>query len=156
MKAIQVLFIIFFAGFMINSCGHYPCGDASSLIGLVNFTEAESDTIIVRRFTKGSDFTALHDSAIITNNNANLQRQFDTVRVLFNFEGNEFITSEYDFQIFLPATNNLYELTDIAEDIRYGSKAGQKVYCINPITSYKLNGELIKLNPFYQPIYLTK
>lgn len=156
MKAIQLLFFLCLTGFMLNSCGHYPCGDASSFIGLVNFTEAESDTIIIRRFAKGSGLTTLHDSMMITQLNANLQRQQDTVNVLFHFDGNQFITSDYDFQIFLPATNSVYELTDITEDIRYGSKAGEKNYCINPITSYKLNGKLIKVNPYYQPIYLRK
>ena len=141
---------------MFNSCGRYPCGNASSFIGLINFMEAESDTIILRRFTKGTGFAALHDSMVITQSNANLQRQHDTVLVLSSFDGNKMITSDYDFEIFLPATNSVYKLNAITEDIRYGSKAGAKIYCINPITSYKLNGELIKADPFYQPIYLRK
>lgn len=93
---------------------------------------------------------------VITQFNANLQRQHDTVLVLFPFDGNEIITSDYDFEIFLPATNSHYKLTAITEDIRYGSKAGTKIYCINPITSYKLDGELIKVSRYYQPIYLRK
>ena len=156
MKTIQHLFVICLAGFLFNSCGRYPCGNASSFIGLVNFTEAESDTIIIRRFSKGTDFTALQDSMVITQFNANLQRQHDTMLVLFPFDGNEIITSDYDFEIFLPATNSHYKLTAITEDIRYGSKAGAKIYCINPITSYKLDGELIKVSRYYQPIYLRK
>lgn len=141
---------------MFNSCGRYPCGDASSFIGLINFSEAESDTIILRRFTKGTEFAALQDSVMITQSNANLQRQHDTVLVLFSFDGSQTITSDYDYEIFLPQTNRVYKLSDIREDKRFGSKAGQKVYCINPITSYQLNGELIKMNPYYQPIYLRK
>jgi hypothetical protein len=155
-KIIQLFFIICLTGFLFNSCGRYPCGNASSFIGLINFTESESDTIIIRRFIKGADFTALQDSMVITQFNAHLQRQHDTLLILFPFDGNEIITSHYDFEIVLPGINRVYKLTDITEDIRYGSKAGAKVYCINPITSYKLDGELIKVRPYYQPIYLMK
>src|SRR5690242_11793800 len=142
--------------FMFNSCGHDPCGDASSHIGFINFTLEETDTVIIRRFIKGSGFAALHDSMMITQSNANLQRQDDTLLVLSSFNDGKMITSDYDFEIYLPQTNNVYKISDIKEDILYGSKTGQKVYCINPITSYKLNGEFIKVDPLYQPIYLTK
>lgn len=141
---------------MFHSCGRYPCGEASSFIGLVNFTGAESDTIILRRFTKGTALAALQDSMMITQSNANLQRQHDTLLVLSSYDGNQMIRSGYDFEIFLPGANCVYKLSDITQDIHYGNKAGEKIYCINPITSYKLNGELIKMDPDYQPIYLSK
>lgn len=129
---------------LLNSCGRYPCGNASSMIALVNFTDAESDTIILRRFVKNTGFMNLYDTLLITQLNGNFQSLNDTLLVMYSVNDHHVITSDYDFEIYFPEIDKIYKLTDVAEDIRYGSKAGEKVYCINPITSYKLRWRINK------------
>jgi hypothetical protein len=156
LKSIKLLIAFTFI-ITINSCGHYPCGSASSIITLVNFSDAESDTIILLRFDKGSNLTRLHDSLVITSLNSNFVRQHDTVMVLHPInEDFGSITSDYDYKVYFPGINLSYKITSIIEEIHYGSKVGQKVYCLNPITSYSLNGQLINGEKNYDRIYLNK
>ncbi len=148
--------ILFAAGSLFYSC-QYPCGRASSSIGLISFTDTESDIIILRRFSKSTNFTDLQDTFTISRNNSNFQREHDTLLILHGMEdGNNDITSSYDYEIFLPKISRLYRLSDIVEDIKYGSKLGPKIYCINPIISYKLNGQPVDVVNYYSFIYLKK
>ncbi len=88
--------------------------------------------------------------------NSNFQRQNDTLLILHSIDGYFSITSNYDYEIYLSKVNRLYTLSEITEDIKYGSKGGTKEYCINPIISYKLNGQLAGNYKSYGFIYLRK
>ena len=81
----------------------------------------------------------------------------DTVLVLKGW-GNSFatITSNYDYEIFLPGANVTYTLSDIEEPLQYGRHGTYKDLCINSINSYKLNGQMVKKENAYGPIYITK
>lgn len=151
---IAFLIIIFFT----DAC-RYPCGQASANFALVNFTDTESDTIIFRRFARSGNFNELKDSFVISRDaNTNFQRMHDTVLVLFSIPNRksslEAITSDYDYEIYLPNTNRLYKISNVEEEMQYGSGGG-KTYCINPITSYRLNDKLIKGQRIFS-IYLDK
>lgn len=152
----KIKFSLFVALAFMCSC-EYPCGEASDFIALVGFTRPESDTIIVRRFTKSTNFSIQKDSLLIDSTNANLQQNGDTVTVLRGW-GNSFatITSNYDYEIFLPGANVTYTLSDIKEPLQYGSRGGGKVYCVNTISAYKLNGELVTAGKDLGRIYLKK
>ncbi len=148
------------SSFILSSCVTYPCGKASSSIALISFTDPESDTIIIRRFVKGANFSNLKDSAIITRDGrTNFQRQHDTLLILHSnvLENNLYndITSDYDFEIVLPKVPRVYRLSEIVEDIQYGKNNGQKIYCVNGMKSYKIDGQL-KINAGYENIYLKK
>lgn len=152
---------IVFLCIIVSSCGEYPCGKASSYIALISFTINESDTIIVRRFTKGNNFISVKDTVRIDNSNANFQHNGDTILVLGgsfndNLNGNFTITSEYDFEIYFPKINRVYKVTDIIEPQEYGRSSTRKDYCINEITSYKINGQLVNSGNFFSRIYIKK
>lgn len=151
-----IKFYLFVVLAFMSSC-EYPCGKASDFIALVGFTRAESDTIIVRRFTKSTNFSIQKDSLLIDSTNANLQRNADTVIVLRGW-GDSYatITSDYDYEIFLPGANVTYTLSDIKEPLQYGRRGGGKVYCVNAISSYKLNGKLVSDSKNFDRIYLKK
>jgi hypothetical protein len=142
-----------FLGFLLYECG-YPCGKASSFIGLISFTDAESDTIIFRRFSKGTNFAALRDTFILARVNGNFQRNNDTVLILHSIDGNRSITSDFDYEVFLPKVSILYRLKEIKEELESGR--GKGPYCINPITAYRLNGEFFSGDRRYDFIYLKK
>lgn len=152
---IIIVFLVFTA--TLYSCGEYPCKQASDYISLISFTPAETDTIIIRRFTKSTNFSIQKDSLLIDKTNANLQQNGDTVLVLKGW-GNSFatITSNYDYEIFLPGANVTYTLSDIEEPLQYGRHGTYKDLCINSINSYKLNGQMVKKENAYGPIYITK
>ena len=142
---------------LISACGEYPCGKASSYIALLSFTPAESDTIIVRRFNKGNNFLNLKDTIIIDKSNTNFQQNGDTILVLGGgFNGNSIITSDYDFEIYLPPLNKTYTISEITEPQQYRKNSTRKDYCINAITSYKLNGQLVNAGNSFTRIYIKK
>ena len=157
MKTPIILKFCLFAVLAFFSSCEYPCGRASDFIALVGFTRSESDTIIVRRFTKSTNFSIQKDSLLIDSTIANLQRNGDTVIVLRGW-GDSYatITSDYDYEIFLPGANLTYTLSDIKEPLQYGRRGGGKVYCVNSISAYKLNGELVTASKNLGIVYLKK
>ena len=140
-------------GFLLYGCG-YPCGKASSFIGLVSFTDAESDTIILRRFSKGTNFAALRDTFILARSNSNFERNNDTLLILHAIDANNDITSDFDYEVFLPKVGILYRLSEIMEELQSGR--GKGAYCINPITAYRLNGQFFSGDRRYDFIFLKK
>lgn len=66
------------------SSSDYACGKASDFIALVTYTPAESDTIIVRRFAKSSNFALQKNTLLIDKPNTNLQVNGDTVFTLIS------------------------------------------------------------------------
>ena len=142
MKKLLKNIVPFFITCCFLSCGEYPCGKASSSLALISFTDAESDTVIIRRFSKSTNFGSLHDTLTLTRLHINFQRQNDTILVLAPSDnGNNIITSDYDYEIFLPKVTRVFRLTEIIENVKYGHKTGQKIYCLNTLSSYKLNGQ---------------
>lgn len=102
-------------------------------------------------------FSVQKDSLLIYSTNANFQQKGDTVIVLAGSnEANAIITSDYDYEIFLPRANVTYTLSDLVDPLQYGSSGGGKGYCINSIISYKLNGKLVKASNDFGRIYFKK
>ena len=151
----KLILLLLISSVLLFACGTYPCKKASSSFSLIGYTDAESDPIILRRFSKGSGFATLHDTLIINKGNSHFQRQTDTVHILHSIDSDHDITSTYDYEVFLPNASRTYRLTEVVEDIQQGKNRGTKEHCLNPITSYKLNGQLL-YNPNFPFIYLRK
>ncbi|MEO8821772.1 MAG: hypothetical protein ABI267_07765, partial [Ginsengibacter sp.] len=136
MKNIKTFVAVFIVAFLINACS-YPCGQAAANFALVNFTDAQTDSIILRRFIKPGNYSTLKDSFVISRSgNANFNRRHDTLLVLYSLanEGASFgsINSDYDYEIYLPAVNRLYKLSNVEQKIQHEIGGGKR-YCINPI-----------------------
>jgi hypothetical protein len=140
---------------ILISCGSQPCQMANSIPAFVSFSEAETDTVVVRRFSKASNFTTLKDTFLLASANAHFQRMNDTTLLLQMIDQYNIITSTYDYEIFLPKANRLFKISDVVEKIQTVSAGLDKVACINPIVSYKINGQLIS-GTLYGYVYLNK
>ncbi len=140
---------------MLISCVS-PCSRANLFIGLISFTDAESDSLILRRFIKAKDFTELKDTFLLSRATGNFQRQHDTILVFQFLEGSDGITSSYDYELLIPKTNAVFKISDISEDIMYNHSGTRKLGCINPVTSYGLNGQLISNDNYNEIIYIKK
>jgi hypothetical protein len=140
---------------MLSSCGKAHCGKASFTLGLIKFTDAESDTIIVKRFNKGTNFSSLHDSVFVDKLNSQFQRSSDTIIVYYYTSEGQLLTEDYDHEIVLPGSPRVFRLADIAYTNEY-EPSGEKVMCIAKIDSYKIDGQL--KNPSNQGnfIFITK
>lgn len=121
---------------------------------MISFNASEIDTLIVRKFTKGNNFSLQIDSILLDPNNVIFNAQNDTFQMV-SYRGNIPLLSKYDYQIFIPAVNRTINLTEINEPQLEGNCRG-KVSCTNIIESVKLNGNTIPVIIQNDILYLKK
>ena len=131
------------------SCGKtIPCDDAVSGLNFISFPDTETDSIIIKRFAKATNFVSLIDTFFITNLNSTYLKSNDTLEIVNSFGGDQGLKSKYDYEFYLPQTNRFFKITEITEELTNTSGGGglfsmDKRGCVNPIKSYKLNGQLV-------------
>jgi hypothetical protein len=148
------ILIIVFAG-----CKEYPCERAFAGIGLVGFSRSETDTVLVKKYEKSTNFAALIDTILLDSTKYNYVTYNDTLRVLFSFGKDFGLTSDYDYKIILPSTGKEYQMTEITEDfrsMRYGFLGTDKVACVNSLRSYNVDGQTVTAQPYAHSLYLHK
>lgn len=132
-------------------CGSTPCSPGNLSFGLVGFTDPESRDIIVRRFSKGRNFSARIDTF---NFQAAFTRSNDTLEVS-SLTGHVSLLSNYDYEIYFPVANRLYRMTAINEIIseqKHSIFNPKKDLCINEITDLTINNQFtrtVRFNRFY-------
>jgi hypothetical protein len=115
MRILLFLQICFISILLIGSCDGTPCARGDLSFGLVGFTDQESDTIILRSFTKTNTGQVLRDTLLLNSERVGWQRSGDTLT--FSFTNAEiFLVSDYNYEIFLPGPGTLFTVTDIKED----------------------------------------
>ena len=142
---------------MLAACEKYPCQRSIGMrLAFVSFTEAETDTIVVKRFIKGTKLGQLLDSAVVDTALVKYTNRGDT---LFPSElhAATLLTSLYDYQVLIPDRNRMFTITDITEEEKKG-RAGflspARDACYNPIRAYTLNGSIKTLEPNREVVYL--
>lgn len=162
-KQIPYLILVFFAAAAFCACGSYNCGEAEGLrISTVGLTAVEIDTIILRKFTKGSNFTSRIDTLSINPFNALFQFPYTTKDTSFMgiLSEDVLLRSKYDYEIFIPSVGKLVRITAISEPqqrMKKGLFSTTKEYCINAIQSYQQDGRTITPKNNWQPeIYIQK
>ena len=155
--------LFFFAFPAFYACGSYNCGEAEGLrISTIGFTAAEIDTIILRKFTKGSGFASKIDTLSVNSSNALFQFPYTTKDTSFMgvLSPDVLLKSKYDYEIYIPAVNKLVSITAISEPqqkMRKGFLSTTKEYCINAIQSFQQDGRMVTPQNNWQPeIYIHK
>ena len=155
MKITSLIFLFVFL-LLFSSCKECPCSKAELKFDLVGFSDTEADSIVIRQFDRNGNFNTKRDSFLI--DHAGFIRFVDTLKMVA-FPGNALLESRFDYEIFFPASNSLYRITEINEQMstqRCGGLFGvEKVGCINPINSFKLNGNLL-IPHFPNDFYISK
>ena len=148
-----VLLLLAAGTLSLASCsGKCTCIAADGLSPtLILFSSSDADSFVIKKFTKGSNFSSLIDSTLIDTSNALYQRNNDTTEV---FSGNATLSSKFDYQIILLSSNNVISINDIDEPQTQGN-CPDKMRCVNPIISYKINGNLVmNQDPYSGRIYI--
>jgi len=125
------------------------CVDAESSITLSGFTNNETDTIIVRKFAKSANFTTMLDTFFVTEANTSYNRINNTLHLFVSFDPDHGLSSGYDYEIYIPENNKLYQISEIVENYESKNTGCKKVRCINSIASYKINGKIIPAEDGY-------
>ena len=142
-------------GFLLSvsftiSCQNCICEHSSGLrLGMVSFDSTEIDTMIVRKFQKGNDFTNLIDTM-----------QWDRATVVFyaqsdTLTGDALLQPGFDYQVFMPTLNRTFKISEINEPRIEGNCNG-KVMCVDKIVSCKLDGSITQTGINDDILYLKK
>lgn len=131
----KYLVLIFCYSLCFFSCKRKcPCIPADQLIQIISFSKDETDTIIVRRYTKGTNYQTLQDSVLIDSSNCNYIYVGDTLQLATSSLIGH-ITSNFDFEIFIPSVKRLIKISDITEQ----QSEGLCGRCVNLITKYLMD-----------------
>jgi len=151
---LRLFSLIILSAFLI-SCHTCICGPSDGLrLGMISFTPTEIDTLITRKFSKGSNFSLQIDSTIMDESNVMFRAQNDTFQMV-SWRGDILLPSKFDYQIFIPAVNTTINITEINEPQLEGDCRG-KVACGNIITSVRLNSDLTPTTIQNDILYLKK
>jgi hypothetical protein len=139
---------------VFSSCFYTDCIKADIRLNFVGFTAQEASPIIVRRFAKANNFASKIDSTII---NFGFRQQNDTLSPSSGIPFN-LITSDYDYEVFMPIANKTFQITEIIEPqsrIKKSIFKNTKEACGNLIISYNVNNRSV-FPALLNIIYLTK
>lgn len=143
------LSLIFFTG-----CEH-DCDKAEIDFDLVSFTDTEMDNVVVTRFTKGSNFSLPIESTTLNRGSQHYPRNTDTILLPQpQFASGRRLTSEFDYEVNVVKAGRVFRITEVLEEER-SEKKRSDVDCINPITSYKRDNQLVT-GVGWSPFYLKK
>lgn len=139
-----------------------PCDDGNIKIGFIAFSDTATNIVVLRQFKKASDFKILVDTAIITKGDSSYKKYNDTLRIQYSFNfkngytsSRQGLTSEFDYEIYLPALNKAFRIEDIVEEYKSQKKGfiSDNSSCNNSIKSYTLDGQKIIVDDIYLTIY---
>ena len=125
----------------LTSCGKtYQCPKENLFPTYISYDDTEIDSIILRRFKLGSNFSQKVDSTLLTYNNCQFSRRSDTV-TLFVIDIKYRSNDEYEWQLFNPFDQKTVSISDMKFQIEEYHSGGlfsmDPSPCFSPIISYK-------------------
>lgn len=134
-----LIFILVFA-----SCKQeHDCIDMQIGTAFIGFKASDLDTIVLRKYEAGSNFTNLIDTLILVSGNNTIHIvNNDTTRVLVSEVNNSSgVKFGNDWQIYVPAQNRTIHVSQIIREKKTikcgGGMDKQGCACNNPILSFK-------------------
>lgn len=158
MQRYHLIFIPVFILVLLASCGQYPCAKGELRYHLIDFSDADADTIILRRFPKNS--TILADSFVFNETNPiRFVRVSSDTLVMPFYITTGLLQSNYDYQLYFPGAARVISITSIQEEQTYGTRSGfinTSAGCTNIIKGCTVDGILVSAVVFPNAIYLRK
>lgn len=150
-----ILFLFIFFVLTVTSC-EKQCIKALTAFSLIGFSDAEADTIILRKFSKEGSFSQPLDTVLLEH--IIFHRSDDTLSIVAS-PGFVTLLSNYNYEIFFPESATTFSITDIIEDQKTMTKGlfnCTKEACINSITGCTVNGQFTNSVDNQNLIYLKK
>lgn len=134
-----------------------PCLKADLQFGLIGFSDAEADTIVLRKYEKSSNFNAPKDSFFFHDNDIRFSRLSDTLQPVAH-TSDAVLDINFDYEFYFPESQKLFRITEITEwqsEQSCGIFSTNKKLCVNEINTCKINGITERPSRFNK-IYLRK
>ena len=144
---IKILLIIV----ILTSCKRtIPCSENEIIPVFIGFSSGDLDTVILKKFKKGDNFSQLIDSSIFVRDGVDSNRFYtfsDTTIIDFNTVGpKENLIPDFDWQMVLPSKKDTISISNIESPQTESSCF--KCSCANPIKSIIQNGQQIIPVPY--------
>ena len=138
-------FFFLFCILTIISCKEYPCSHATGNISITGFSVNETDTVIVRKYAKSTNFTTPLDTFVVDSLNSSYLRKGNVLEIYGSIShGNDYgLLSTFDYEIYLPKPNRLFQISELTEKQESRSTGFLNMDhrgCNNGFNSYKVNG----------------
>ena len=147
----RVVLIIFILATLISSCGKKCLCEPEQVIPtFVSYNQSEVDTILVKRFQKGTHFTEAYDEFLLHSGNAVISVVGDTTffipeQIVFRLQ------NRWDVQLVNPFDGKTVAIADIEIEQRETHCGGifsmDPQPCISPITGFKKDGVAVTPDP---------
>lgn len=157
MKTFSALLLL-----VLVSCGSkYTCPNQSLLPSFIGYKVTEVDSLILKRFAPGSNFTQLTDSFFYDVRNAYLRQHGDTVDVSFTGNSKRIDDdAEYRVQnVFDGKTVSIAGMRFEKKEERGHSLFGWDSFdaCVSPVVSYNRDGAAVTVAKNEMPyLYIRK
>ena len=157
MKAAQLIatvIVIVFLGSCSKTC---YCDTAIVNYSFVAFDSSETDTVILFRYPKGSNFNGLLDSTVLTAQNADFHFNVDTLSISSDTAKAKMV-SYFNYIVYLPSIDRRDSIRNIFE-VRETKEGGHDLACncVNQVLSYQLNSDTLQvINPASPQVYIYK
>lgn len=135
----------------LTSCGKsYQCPKENLAPAFVAYADTEIDTIVLRRFKTGSNFSQQVDSTVLSISNCVFSKHTDTVMLFANDLKNR-INDGYDWQVFNPFYQRTISITAMAFKIEESHSGGlfsmDPAACVSPLIFYKRDNTIVTSSP---------
>ena len=120
---------------LTTSCTkEYDCSNVPIQPVFIGFASSDIDTFVLRKFKANDNYQNLIDTFIVNDNYSVYRINNDTTTVLIGDatdDGKAGILGGYDWQIFIPSTNQIFTLSNIVSENKTGKcRSGYyKTYC---------------------------
>jgi hypothetical protein len=133
------------------------CKPALLNLNYVSFTPAETDTVILRRYDRNSNFNQLLDTFVLTTQTADFNYNKDTLSIHAKDEASR-LRSFYNYVLYLPSLNRSDSLSGINELYdREKGNSNLECTCTNRILSFYQNRDTITtLDPVSPYAYINR
>ena len=127
-----------------------PCDDGNIKLGFLSFSDSAINTLIIRQFKKASNFKTNVDTILIIKGDSVYKKLGDSLIIGYSFNtkhgytsSKHGLTSEYDYEVYLPSINKTFKISDIDEEYKMQKKgfASDNSSCDNYIKTYSINGQ---------------
>ncbi len=141
------------------SCSrNIDCTDPPILTSFISFSQNSLDTLVFRKFVKGTNFQTLVDTVYITQQYVRLiEQRGDTSNVILH-NPELYPKPGFDWQIFVPEINRTISITDITKSDKTTKCAAMQMpvncLCYDEILTLKVDNQLgvLQTNPGYNLI----
>ena len=141
----RLMTLLCITSILASSCKNCVCLPSEGLrLTMISFTPSDVDTLVIRKFEKGTAFNHLIDTTQWDGSNVVFRAQNDTLEMAAMIGGLG-LKSNFDYEVYVPAIGRTYKISDLNEPQRE-ENCPYKTMCVNLIVSAKVDEKTTQLN----------